>query len=81
MRFDDGVERTIDFKEILHGTLLAPLSDNTFFNKVRLDPELKTIVWPNGADFDPETLHNWDNYKDAWLKETSEWKEKEAVHS
>jgi hypothetical protein len=35
------------------------LADPAYFAKVELDPELGTLVWPNGADFAPETLHNW----------------------
>jgi hypothetical protein len=27
--------------------------------RVRLDPELRNPVWPNGADFDPYVLHEW----------------------
>ncbi len=27
------------------------------FAQVQLDDELGTIVWPNGADFDPDVLH------------------------
>jgi hypothetical protein len=29
------------------------------FNRVRLDPDVHTLVWPNDADFDPATLHDW----------------------
>jgi hypothetical protein len=29
------------------------------FNQVRIDPEVHTLVWPNGADFDPAMLHDW----------------------
>jgi hypothetical protein len=59
LRFDDGVSRTIDFRPMLRGELFAPLMDLTLFNQVRIDPETETIVWPNGADFDPATLHDW----------------------
>lgn len=36
-------------------------------DQVRLDMEAHTLVWPNDADFDPETLRNWPDYKDAWI--------------
>lgn len=57
--FADGTEQRIDFKPVLHGTLFAPLQDETTFNAVTLDSEAGTLVWPNGADFDPATLHDW----------------------
>jgi hypothetical protein len=59
VRFDDGTEQMIDFRPVLAGELYTPLSDLTLFNQVRIDPEVKTLVWPNGSDFDPATLHDW----------------------
>jgi len=29
------------------------------FNQVRIDPEVHTLVWPYGSDFEPATLHDW----------------------
>ena len=57
--FDDGTEQTINFEPVLYGYYYAPLRDLGFFNRVRLDPEIRTLVWPNDADFDPATLYNW----------------------
>ena len=57
--FTDGTEQRIDFQPVLYGTLLRPLRDLSTFNAVRLDPEAGTLTWPNGADFDPATLHDW----------------------
>jgi len=57
--FDDGVTRIIDFTPVLAGELFGPLRDPALFRQVRLDPEVHTLVWPNGADFDPATLHDW----------------------
>ena len=57
--FDDGLSRTIDFRPVLEGELLGPLRDRELFDGVRIDPEVHTLVWPNGADFDPATLHDW----------------------
>jgi len=34
-----------------------PLRDLAVFRQVRVDPELRTIVWPNGFDLDPDVLH------------------------
>ena len=57
--FADGTEQRIDFKSVLHGALYGPLRDLATFNAVRLDTEVGTLVWPNDADFDPATLHDW----------------------
>jgi hypothetical protein len=56
--FTDGSEQTIDFAPVLLGELYGPLRDPEVFGRVRLDPEVHTLVWPNGADFDPATLHD-----------------------
>lgn len=57
--FLDGTAQEIDFRPVLHGTLFGPLRDLSVFNAVVLDQEVGTLTWPNGADFDPATLHDW----------------------
>ncbi len=58
LRFDDGQERDVDLLPFLSGPVFEPLiRDRTLFERVRVDPELGTIVWPNGADLDPDVLH------------------------
>ena len=57
--FDDRTDQVIDFSPILEGEMYRPLKDLSFFNRVQLDREVHTLVWPNGADFDPATLHDW----------------------
>ena len=57
--FTAGTEQRIDFRPVLHGPLFGPLQDLATFNAVVLDPEVGTLVWPNDADFDPATLHDW----------------------
>ncbi len=63
--FDDAAEQIIDFREVLVGELFEPLRDLEVFNQVRIDPEVHTLVWPNGADFDPATLHDWPEQREA----------------
>lgn len=53
VQFDDGTSQTIDFRPVLKGEFYGPLRDPTLFAQVRIDPEVHTLVWPNGADFDP----------------------------
>ena len=38
---------------------MEPLKDVMFFKQFSLHPNFHTLVWPNGADFDPATLHDW----------------------
>ena len=73
VRFDDNTEQTIDFRPILAGEIYGPLRDLSLFNQVRIDPEVHTLVWPNGADFDPATLHDWPEQVEAWRARAKQW--------
>jgi hypothetical protein len=66
LHFNDGLARTIDFEPILEGELYGPLHDPAAFAQVTLDPEVHTVVWPCGADFDPATLHDWPEHEAAF---------------
>ncbi|MBA3370085.1 MAG: DUF2442 domain-containing protein [Gemmatimonadetes bacterium] len=57
LQFDDGSERLVDLSDALWGRMGKPLRDPEYFRLVRVDPELQTIVWPNGFDLDPDVLH------------------------
>ena len=57
--FADGTTQEINFRPVLRGVLFGPLRDLAVFNTVRLDHEGGILTWPNGADFDPATLHEW----------------------
>ena len=56
LRFDDGAEGEVDLSSELYGEVFEPLKEIDYFRSFRLHPELRTIVWPNGADFAPEFL-------------------------
>jgi hypothetical protein len=71
--FDDGTEQVIDFRPVLAGELLGPLRNIAVFNQVRIDPEVHTLVWPNGADFDPATLHDWPTHAQAIAARARQW--------
>jgi hypothetical protein len=47
----------IDLSSALEGPAFQQLQDITVFAQLRVDKELDTIVWPNGADFAPEFLY------------------------
>ena len=73
VRFDDGTVQTIDFQPVLSGELYSPLNDVNIFNAVRIDPEVHTLIWPNGADFDPATLHDWPIHAQALRERAEQW--------
>lgn len=55
LAFNDGLEATLDFRGWLEGPVLEPLKNPEFFTRFLI--EGGTLVWPNGADIAPETLH------------------------
>jgi len=73
LEFADGLIRTVDFRPVLEGELYGPLRDLNQFNSVSLDHEAHTLVWPNGADFDPATLHDWPDHEAAMVALARRW--------
>ncbi|ANE54850.1 MULTISPECIES: DUF2442 domain-containing protein [Methylomonas] len=58
LTFNDGVAGVVDLSNELWGEMFEPLKDTQLFSQVKLDKELDTIVWANGADLAPEFLRN-----------------------
>jgi len=73
VEFSDGTSQEIDFLPVLHGEIFGPLADEALFAQVSLDAEAQTLVWPNGADFDPATLHDWPTVGPAMAKLAESW--------
>jgi hypothetical protein len=80
VQFDDQTAQTINFEVVLAGQLFGPLRDLALFNEVRVDPEVHTLVWPNGADFDPATLHDWPQYIEELKARARQWELAAAIH-
>jgi hypothetical protein len=74
VKFDDETEQTIDFRPVLEGDLYGPLRDRELFDQARIDEEVHTLAWPNGADFDPATLHDWPDQLPAMKASVRQWK-------
>lgn len=73
VEFDDATTQVIDFRPLLVGEMYGPLQDERLFNQVEIDPEVHTLVWPNGADFDPATLHDWPKYAEEMRRLAQQW--------
>ena len=71
--FADGTAQIIDFAPVLTGEIYGPLADPKVFRQVRVDAESHTIVWPNGADFDPAQLHDWPFVRDDFTRLAQTW--------
>lgn len=56
--FNDGAEGVVDLKDDLYGEMFEPLRDLKTFRSFCVDPELETLLWPNGADLAPEFLRD-----------------------
>lgn len=57
-RFSDGAAGEVDLAHELHGPIFEPLRNIEVFRQFVVYPELRTLVWPNGADLAPEFLHS-----------------------
>lgn len=55
--FNDGRKGVADLSDSLWGPMFEPLRDKRLFAQLRVDEELQTIAWPNGADLAPEYVY------------------------
>lgn len=58
IEFSDGSIAVLDLESELYGPMFEPLKDKKIFAQVKADPDTRTLVWPNGADFAPEFLYD-----------------------
>lgn len=57
LTFEDGSMKLVDLEPHLYGEVFEPLKDINAFKRVRVNPDLDTIVWDNGADLSPDFLY------------------------
>jgi len=58
VRFGDGVAGVLDLQKLIQFEgVFAALRQRSFFEQVRVNPELGAICWPNGADLDPDVVY------------------------
>lgn len=57
--FNNKIKKTVDFAPIIKegGKIFSPLENIDYFKSVRVDDDLSTVVWPNGADICPDYLY------------------------
>lgn len=67
LEFTDGTQKEVDLEPYLHGPIFEPIrNDPLVFRSVRVDRQLGTIVWDNGADIDPDVLYK--GLTPAWME-------------
>lgn len=57
LMFDNGVRKRVNLRRELYGPIFEPLRDPAYFAKAYIDPDSRTVTWPNGADFAPDFLY------------------------
>jgi len=57
LTFDNSVQKQVNLRQELYGPIFEPLRDPTYFAKAYVDPDSRTVAWPNGADFAPDFLY------------------------
>ena len=57
LTFDNRVLKRVNLRKELYGPIFEPLHDPAYFAKAYVDPDSRTVTWPNGADFAPDYLY------------------------
>lgn len=74
LQFSNGEQRVVDLEPPLRGPIFEPIrNDLESFRTVRVDEELGTIAWSNGADIDPDVLYG--SHVPAWMEDEEDLSE------
>jgi hypothetical protein len=58
LTFEGAEQRELDMSAVTSfDGIFAPLKDPDYFRLVKVNPDVGTIVWPNGADICPDVLY------------------------
>ena len=57
LRFADGLTGDVDVLDRMYGPVFADARTPAGFASAAIDPEIGTVVWPNGADLAPDALY------------------------
>ena len=71
--FDDGLKKIVELKSVLAGKFYSALLDEKLFAEVQIDPESGVPIWPNGCDFDPTILHDWEQHVEDFTRAAMAW--------
>jgi hypothetical protein len=70
LTFADGLHAIVEMDRVIkrYAGVFSALMDDVYFRQVRVDPELGTVVWPNGADVCPDVLYSFASGKPIILE-------------
>jgi hypothetical protein len=68
MAFADGKTQEIDFSPVVGHGWMKDLADPQYFAKAHLN-DGGNLEWPNGQDFNPEALYDWQNFEQLYVEE------------
>ena len=56
VRYRNALEAVVDLSDLLEHPFYASLKDPSLFSKVKVDEEVRVLVWPDDIDLAPEIL-------------------------
>ena len=66
--FKDGKKQVINFEPVIGKGWMEKLKDKDYFNRVKLSNN-ESLEWPDGQDFNPEALYNWEEFESYYRVE------------
>lgn len=65
--FSDDKRQIINFEPVIGKGWLEKLKNKEYFNMVKLGFN-RNLEWPDGQDFNPEALYNWETFEKYYIE-------------